>query len=107
MKRAEKQIGASLEAAPEVYVADAALAAELKAIPFADVCITSGIALKSGAAPAGAFTLQGVEGVAVSFSKAEGAKCERCWKYVTDVGSVAAHPALCARCAGVVAREAA
>ena len=27
------------------------------------------------------------------------AKCERCWHYVDSVGSVAAHPTLCARCA--------
>jgi isoleucyl-tRNA synthetase len=26
-------------------------------------------------------------------------KCERCWHYRTDVGSVANHPTLCARCA--------
>ncbi|MDE1153405.1 MAG: isoleucine--tRNA ligase [Micavibrio sp.] len=105
VKRAEKQIGASLEAAPEVFVADAALAETLKSVPFADVCITSGIALKSGAAPSGAFTLQGVDGVAVSFTKAEGQKCERCWKYTTDVGSDPAHAVLCARCAGVVSKE--
>jgi len=26
-------------------------------------------------------------------------KCERCWHYRTDVGSVAAHPTICGRCA--------
>ena len=25
-------------------------------------------------------------------------KCERCWHYVADVGSVAEHPTLCPRC---------
>jgi isoleucyl-tRNA synthetase len=25
-------------------------------------------------------------------------KCERCWHYVDDVGSHAAHPTVCARC---------
>jgi len=105
LKRAEKQIGASLEAAPDVYVADEKLLAALKAVPFADVCITSDIALKSGAAPAGAFTLQGVEGIGVVFAKAKGEKCARCWKYKEDTGSDKAHPALCARCAGVVRKE--
>ena len=28
------------------------------------------------------------------------AKCERCWHYRADVGSIADHPALCARCHG-------
>ena len=26
------------------------------------------------------------------------AKCERCWHYRADVGSIAAHPTLCGRC---------
>jgi isoleucyl-tRNA synthetase len=25
-------------------------------------------------------------------------KCERCWHYVEDVGSDAAHPSICGRC---------
>ncbi|MBL8712864.1 MAG: isoleucine--tRNA ligase [Alphaproteobacteria bacterium] len=105
IKRAEKQIGASLEASPQVFVADTALAGVLKSISFADVCITSGIDVQHGAAPAGAFTLQGVEGVSVVFHKAEGAKCERCWRYTGDVGSNAHHAGICARCAEVVERE--
>ena len=28
------------------------------------------------------------------------AKCERCWHFRADVGAVAAHPTICARCAG-------
>lgn len=35
-------------------------------------------------------------------SKAQGAKCERCWKYDTDVGKDAAHPTVCPRCAAVL-----
>jgi isoleucyl-tRNA synthetase len=27
-------------------------------------------------------------------------KCERCWHFRADVGSVPAHPTICARCAG-------
>ena len=105
IKRAEKQIGASLEAAPKVYVADTALAGVLQSIGFADVCITSGVEVTAGAAPKDAFTLQGVEGIAVVFGKAEGEKCGRCWKYTTDVGKDAKHPGACARCASVLTRE--
>src|SRR5690606_2117603 len=65
LKRAEKQIGASLEAAPAVYVADAALAGLLDKAGFADVCITSGLAVHVGQAPEGAFTVGGVEGIGV------------------------------------------
>jgi len=34
--------------------------------------------------------------------KAEGAKCERCWKYDPNVGKDSAHPTVCPRCAGVL-----
>ncbi|MCK5519203.1 MAG: hypothetical protein KAI61_07295 [Alphaproteobacteria bacterium] len=37
--------------------------------------------------------------------KAAGTKCERCWKYTTDIGSVEQHPTVCARCAGIVQKE--
>jgi isoleucyl-tRNA synthetase len=34
--------------------------------------------------------------------EARGSKCERCWKYDTEVGKNQAHPTVCARCAGVL-----
>ena len=39
----------------------------------------------------------------VTVARAEGAKCERCWKYTADVGSDARFPTVCARCAKAVA----
>jgi isoleucyl-tRNA synthetase len=33
---------------------------------------------------------------------APGAKCARCWKVLTEVGSAASHPSLCLRCADAV-----
>ena len=42
------------------------------------------------------------EALAVQVSEAKGEKCERCWKYSSSIGSHAAHPTLCARCASVV-----
>ena len=42
----------------------------------------------------------GGEGVNVTVEHADGAKCERCWKYTTDVGSrPEIHPGICAECA--------
>src|SRR5262249_7563072 len=38
----------------------------------------------------------------IAVTKADGGKCERCWKYDTKVGADAAHPTLCARCAAVL-----
>ena len=74
VERRDKRIGASLEAAPAVHVADAALRAALASVDFADVCITSDLALSAAPAPAGAFTLDDVPGVAVVPRLAEGAK---------------------------------
>jgi isoleucyl-tRNA synthetase len=96
VQRTAKVIGASLEADPVVYV-DAETAAMLEGVDFADLCITSGISVSTGAAPEGAFTLADVAGVAVVFREASGEKCERCWKVLPDVGTHA-HPATCARC---------
>ncbi len=42
----------------------------------------------------------------VAVVKADGQKCERCWHWDTDVGSNAAHPTLCGRCAEGIAPRA-
>jgi isoleucyl-tRNA synthetase len=36
--------------------------------------------------------------LSVRIERAEGAKCERCWKYTTEVGQSAEFPTLCAAC---------
>ena len=38
----------------------------------------------------------------VKVRKAEGGKCERCWKYDIKVGTDKNHPTVCARCAAVL-----
>ena len=38
----------------------------------------------------------------IKVERAAGLKCERCWKYTTDVGSNAAYPTICAPCASAV-----
>ncbi len=38
----------------------------------------------------------------IQVSKAEGAKCERCWKYDVNVGADQNHPTVCPRCAAVL-----
>jgi isoleucyl-tRNA synthetase len=42
------------------------------------------------------------EGLEARVTRAPGPRCERCWLVLPTVGSVAAHPDLCARCAAVV-----
>ncbi|MRX51480.1 isoleucine--tRNA ligase [Paracoccus sp. S-4012] len=101
LKRADKTIGASLEAAPVVHVDDPQVLAVLKSVDFADICITSDLSLTADPAPAEAFRLPEVPGVGVVFEEAPGGKCERCWKVLPDVGSHS-HPATCARCDAVL-----
>ena len=105
IKRAEKELRSSLEAAPKLYVEDAALAELLNSVDFADVCITSDIDIETGTVPANAFTLEDVPGIGVEFAMADGDKCSRCWKYTTDVGQDSAHPEICARCADAIKTE--
>jgi isoleucyl-tRNA synthetase len=40
--------------------------------------------------------------LAVRVARAEGAKCARCWTYRTDVGRSDRHPTLCGRCVAVL-----
>jgi isoleucyl-tRNA synthetase len=96
VQRVAKVIGASLEAAPVVHV-DAATAALLGEVDFADVCITSAVTVTAAAGPAEAFRLDDVSDVAVVFAPAPGEKCQRCWKILPDVGTHT-HAGVCARC---------
>ncbi len=43
-----------------------------------------------------------VNELSVEVTHAEGEKCERCWIYSATVGTNAAHPTLCSRCASVI-----
>ncbi len=103
--RREKTIGASLEAAPTLHVADAKDADLLKNLDLAEIGITSAASVSTALAPAGAFKLDDVAGAAVVFAKAPGTKCARCWRILPEVGKSAAHPHLCLRCESAVAEH--
>jgi isoleucyl-tRNA synthetase len=96
LKRQDKTIGASLEAAPIVFVTDQ-VKDILNSVPFADICITSEVLLSTDVAPEEAFRLDDVKDIAVIFHEAKGKKCQRCWKISLDVGSHNT-PNVCARC---------
>jgi isoleucyl-tRNA synthetase len=102
IERAAKRIGSSLEAAPEVYLSDPELVSVLEGIDFAEVCITSGISVRPGPAPAGAFSLADVEDVGVVPAKAQGRKCARSWRITSDVGADPEFPDLSGRDARAV-----
>ncbi|HVV95100.1 MAG TPA: isoleucine--tRNA ligase [Hyphomicrobiales bacterium] len=97
IERAAKTIGASLEAAPLVYVSDPELLAALGGIDLAEVSITSTATVVAGEGPADAFRLDEVPGVAVEFRRAEGRKCARSWRILPEVGSDPEFPDLSLR----------
>lgn len=100
--RKDKIIGASLEAAPVLYLSDEADVEILKGIDLAEISITSGAHVSTGEVPHDAFRLSDVAGVAASFHHAQGDKCARCWMILPEVGTVPEHPDLCHRCSGAV-----
>ncbi|MDG4647393.1 isoleucine--tRNA ligase [Roseibacterium sp. SDUM158017] len=96
VQRREKVIGASLEAAPLLQVADPELAEILKGVAMDDICITSDLTIMEGEPQDDAFRLDD-PGIGMVFHRADGEKCQRCWKILPDVGSHA-HPGVCKRC---------
>jgi len=95
--RREKRIGSSLQALVDVYVDSTA---DIDDLDWAEITITSVANLHVGDAPEGAFTQDGISGVAVTTSIADGEKCERCWVISPEVIE---NGDLCNRCADVVA----
>ena len=67
----------------------------------ASIFITSSAILTTDAAPADAFRLDAVDGIAVGFAMAQGKKCARCWKVCREV-SVARD--ICDRCDNVMSK---
>ena len=100
LERAKKTIGSSLEAVPVVYMTNAVLEEAFDGVDLAEISITSDLVISHAAAPADAFALREVPGVAVVVGKAEDrglVKCARSWRYTADVGSDAAFPGVSAR----------
>ena len=92
LERANKKIGSSLEAAPEVFVSDKELFAAIVDVDLAEVCITSAATLVEGEGPADAFRLADTPGLAVVPARAEGKKCARSWKISPAVGQDPQYP---------------
>lgn len=96
LARNEKVIGKPLEAKVTLY-ADGELAdflkSELESLP--EIFITSAVEIADGE---GEFKGD-VKGLSITVNKADGKKCERCWKFSDTVGQDSEHPTLCAHCA--------
>jgi isoleucyl-tRNA synthetase len=103
VERREKRLGAALEAAPRVHIADPALLAAFDGLDPAEVFRTSQATLVEGPGPEHAFRLDGVGGVAVEPLRAGGRKCARSWRILPEVGEDPRYPDLSLRDADAVA----
>ena len=93
--RAEKKVGSSLEVA--VYVkSDDSEILKANAKDLADIFITSQ-AYVADEAPAEVLNEYTENGITVWVTKAEGEKCERCWKF-RKLGEHAGHETICSDC---------
>ncbi len=92
IERREKRIGSSLEAAPNVFVADARYVVALEGQDLAEIAITSDIELVQNEGPSEAFRLDDVPGVSVVPALAQGKRCARSWKVLPDVGTDPEYP---------------
>ena len=96
LARGEKIIGKPLEAKVTLY-AEGELKAFLEDVKEAlpEIFIVSAVEIADGKGE----VVGDVEGLSLSVAKADGEKCERCWKFTRNIGSNFAHPTLCAECA--------
>ncbi len=102
VERREKRIGSSLEAAPDIYVANSDFRDALADLDLAELVITSQASLIEEEGPSDAFRLDDVAGVAVVPKTAQGNKCQRSWRILPEVGTDPNHPDLSLRDADAV-----
>ncbi|KAK6913771.1 Zinc finger, FPG/IleRS-type [Dillenia turbinata] len=116
--RTGKLIGSSLEAKVWLHISDTDLASRMHKMCSADneadalhrIFITSQVEIIpsleneeiQGIEYKEEYLIQGENKVWIGVSRADGAKCERCWNYSHQVGSFSDHPTLCGRCFNVV-----
>ena len=102
--RASKKIGKSLDAKVDIYTTDKEtydLLASFSEGDLEDVFITSGVSIHNHAAPAdtSAYT-DDTSALSVVVSEADGERCDRCWKYATEI-THDGDGILCSRCASI------
>jgi isoleucyl-tRNA synthetase len=103
LERAEKRIGASLQANVQLIVEAPDDMAWLSGydFPLDTLAIVSHVSMIESD-PAKGFMLPDVKGFGAIVTPATGEKCERCWRVLDEVGKNPAHAALCNRCVDAV-----
>ena len=96
-KRADKIIGSSLESHVKIFLTDN-IKNEVSDINFDEIAITSSFEILDFKNSNNNFSLEEVKGVNVEITKVSGSKCERCWKYQSNLTA----KNLCNRCEEVI-----
>ena len=96
-ERQKKNIRSSLEANPILKLNDRNLFQILSSVDFNEVCITSSIKIELNEDLQIKNNASSEESLEVSIIKAEGKKCNRCWKY-TNSYTHFKNKIICQRC---------
>ncbi|MCG3730054.1 isoleucine--tRNA ligase [Vibrio cincinnatiensis] len=104
--RSEKTIGGSLQAEVTLF-AEPALVEKLSELQdeLRFVLLTSKATVKALEEKTDAAQATEIEGLFVQVSKIEAEKCDRCWHYTSDVGTIQGHETICGRCVSNVEGE--
>jgi len=101
--RTSKLIGHPLDASLAIHTVDSDVRDILSSFgaDLRDVFIVSNASLLSDPVE-NAYTSKEIDGLQVVVKKADGEKCERCWKYDTTTGDRVELPGTCARCSSAL-----
>ncbi|MGC9422365.1 isoleucine--tRNA ligase [Vibrio sp.] len=104
--RSEKIIGGSLQAEVTLF-AKPSLAEKLNKLQdeLRFVLLTSKATVKALEEQTDAAQVTEIDGLFVQVSKIDAEKCERCWHYTADVGTISGHETICGRCVSNVEGE--
>ncbi|WDY51902.1 isoleucine--tRNA ligase [Vibrio fluvialis] len=104
--RNEKTIGGSLQAEVTLFASDE-LAAKINKLEdeLRFVLLTSKANVKPLAEKSDAAQATDIDGLFVQVNKTEAEKCDRCWHYSPDVGTIKGHETICGRCVSNVDGE--
>ncbi|AVH32229.1 isoleucine--tRNA ligase [Vibrio fluvialis] len=104
--RNEKIIGGSLQAEVTLFASDE-LAAKINKLEdeLRFVLLTSKANVKPLAEKSDAAQATDIDGLFVQVNKTEAEKCDRCWHYTPDVGTIKGHETICGRCVSNVDGE--
>ncbi|MBY7971509.1 isoleucine--tRNA ligase [Vibrio fluvialis] len=104
--RNEKTIGGSLQAEVTLFASDE-LAAKINKLEdeLRFVLLTSKANVKPLAEKSDAAQATDIDGLFVQVNKTEAEKCDRCWHYTSDVGTIKGHETICGRCVSNVDGE--